>query len=120
MLKLAAAFCLLIGIAHSYLGERFILTRLFKRDNLPKLFGNDHFTKGTLRFCWHIMTFAVWGFGILIWLVAMEYQNLTQAILITCSVVFLASAIVSFAFTKAKHLSWIFLLAISIICFYNA
>ena len=120
MLKLAAILCVLIGIAHSYLGERYLLSRLFKRENLPKILGSDYFTKGTLRFCWHIMTFAVWGFGILIWLVAIDYQNLSQAILLTCSLVFLASALASFAFTKAKHLSWIFLLAISIICFYQA
>ena len=119
MLKLAAVFCVLLGIAHSYLGERFILIPLFKRDNLPKNLGSDHFTKGTLRFCWHIMTFAVWGFGILIFLVANNYQNLSQAILITCSIVFLVSAIMAFTLTKAKHLSWIFLLAISMICFYS-
>jgi len=116
MLKLAAIFCFILGVAHSYLGERFILTRLFKRDNLPKLLGSDHFTKGTLRFCWHVMSFAIWGFGVLIWFIAIDYRNLRHVILFTCFIVFLASTIASLSLTKAKHLSWIFFLAISLIC----
>jgi len=32
MLKLAAVICVLLGIAHSYLGERYLIMRLFKRE----------------------------------------------------------------------------------------
>lgn len=63
-MRIAAAFLLfLIGVVHSYLGERYILIRLFRRDNLPKLFGSDWFTKRTLRFAWHLTTIAWWGYG---------------------------------------------------------
>jgi len=36
LLYLAAFLVAALGIAHSVLGERYILVRLFRRDNLPK------------------------------------------------------------------------------------
>ena len=56
MLIAAALLLVLTGLAHSYLGERDILIRLFKRDNVPKLFGGTDFTTGTLRSVWHPLT----------------------------------------------------------------
>ncbi|MBA7630226.1 MAG: hypothetical protein GH143_08270 [Calditrichaeota bacterium] len=49
-LIVGAVLTFAIGLAHSYLGERYILIRLFRRSNLPQLFGSDDFTKRTLRF----------------------------------------------------------------------
>ena len=70
LLYFAAMALLVLAIAHSYLGERYILIRLFKRDNLPKLFGNDSFTKRTLRFAWHLTSIAWLGLaGILVVLI---------------------------------------------------
>ena len=61
LLDFSAIILLLLGIAHSYLGEKYILTRLFKRTNIPHLYGSDDFTKNTLRFAWHITTFTWFG-----------------------------------------------------------
>ncbi len=63
MLIAAATLLFLTGVAHSYLGERYILMRLFRLDNLPQLFGGTSFTTGTLRFVWHLTTVAWWGLG---------------------------------------------------------
>jgi len=60
MLLAAALLIFLTGCAHSYLGERYILIRLFKRDNLPKLLGGTELTAGTLRCAWHVTTVAWW------------------------------------------------------------
>ncbi|MBA3657097.1 MAG: hypothetical protein H0W69_07085, partial [Gemmatimonadaceae bacterium] len=46
-LLIAALLTVVVGLAHSYLGERYILLRLFRRDDLPHLFGSDVFTKRT-------------------------------------------------------------------------
>jgi hypothetical protein len=54
MLLAAATLTCLLALAHSYLGERYILTRLFRRDDLPRLLGGTGFTKRTLRFAWHL------------------------------------------------------------------
>ncbi|PCJ86265.1 MAG: hypothetical protein COA54_09045 [Thiotrichaceae bacterium] len=120
MLQIAALLCLVIGIVHSYLGERYILIRLFRGDKVPHLFGSDFFTKGTLRFVWHIMTFAWWGFGYLLWQVSVGQENLTQTILYTVSTVSLLSALFSFGFTRGKHLSWVVFSVIAGITFYVA
>ncbi len=58
LLYFAAFLSVALGIAHSVLGERYILTRLFRRADLPKLFGSSEFTVRTLRFAWHITTVA--------------------------------------------------------------
>jgi hypothetical protein len=41
----AAVLVFVLGAAHSYRGERYILMRLFRRQDLPHLFGSDLFTK---------------------------------------------------------------------------
>lgn len=40
MLITSAFIAIFLGLVHSYLGERYILTRLFGRE-LPKLLGSD-------------------------------------------------------------------------------
>ena len=114
MILLATVILILIGVLHSYLGEKYILIRLFKRDNIPHLLGGDHFTKGTLRFCWHIMSVAAFGFA------AILYNNAEDIfVLTTIGLVFLVSALLSIFYTKGKHLSWVAFLIVSMICFWQ-
>jgi hypothetical protein len=65
-LLLAALLLLLLGLVHSVLGERYILIRLFRRENLPRLFGSDEFTRRTLRFAWHLTTVVWLGVAVLL------------------------------------------------------
>ena len=113
-LYLAAFLALAVGAAHSYLGERFILMRLLRRDNLPKLFGGDAFTKQTLRFAWHLTTIAWWGFAALLFLMAADALDISNAAWVM-ALTFLASAIVTAGFTRGKHLAWLVFLAIGLI-----
>lgn len=108
MLLIAALLLILCGLVHSVLGERYILIRLFKRDNLPHLFGSDHFTKGTLRFAWHITSLAWFGFAALLLLLPES-----KVVVLTVSLVFALSSIFSLYYTKGKHLSWLVFFAIS-------
>lgn len=113
MITLAAVLLVLIGFVHSYLGERYILIRLFKRDNIPHLFGSDDFTKGTLRICWHVISLAAFGFAALLF----HFQANNHFVLLVIGVVFAGSAALSMYFTKGKHLSWVAFLSIAVICF---
>jgi hypothetical protein len=61
MLVAAAVLMFLLGLAHSVLGERYLLIRLFRRPDLPTLFGGTAFTTQTLRFAWHLTTVIAWG-----------------------------------------------------------
>jgi len=110
----------MIGIIHSYLGERFILIPLFRKDKVPHLFGSDFFTKRTLRFAWHITTFAWWGFGYLLFAISENHENIAQTTLYTISFVFTISGLSSFGFTKGRHLSWVVFWTIAGLSYYAA
>ena len=118
MLLLATILIVAIGFAHSFLGERYILIRLF-RQPLPKLFGSDVFTRRTLRFAWHITTVAWLGFGTILLLI--HGDQMTRAnVLITTGAVFGVSAIIALIASSGKHLSWLVFGAISVACFLSA
>lgn len=107
-MTLIGAFLLFfIGCVHSYLGEKYILIRLFRRDNLPKLSGSDWLTKRILRFAWHITTLAWWGFGAILYLLSGPVENLRHELFIIIAVVFALSGAMSLVFSRGKHLSWL-------------
>lgn len=119
MLLLGAFLLLFIGFVHSYLGEKHILIRLFRRDNLPKLLGSDWFTKRVLRFAWHLTTLAWWGFAFILYFLSTPSENIRSEILITIAVIFTLSGVVSLCFTRGKHLSWLIFFIIASTSFYG-
>jgi len=119
MLVTGAFLAIFLGLVHSYLGERYILTRLFKRE-LPKLLGSDWFTKRVLRFAWHLTTVAWWGFAGILFILSSPGEHIQKQILMVIAAVFLVSGLFSVMFTKGKHISWIFFWLISGLSFYVA
>jgi len=116
---LAAALAVGVGIAHSVLGERYILIRLFRRPDLPGLFGGTEFTAGTLRFAWHLTTVAWFGFAA--FFRSMGQSWLPSAIVAPIlSFVFLASAAITGLISRGRHLAWPVFLAIGIIALYGS
>ena len=117
MLVLAALLIFLTGCAHSYLGERYILIRLFKHGNLPKLLGGMEFTQGTLRFAWHVTTVAWWALALLL-VLAHRGPLSTASVLNVIAGAALATAVLPIFFTRGKHLSWVvFLLVAALVAF---
>ena len=116
MLLFAAILIFLTGVAHSYLGERYILIRLFRREDLPKLLGGTAFTIGTLRFAWHLTTVAWWGFAYLAF-AASQGPVSTDQVLATVGGVALVSAAFPLYFTRGRHLSWIVFLIVGVLAF---
>ena len=105
-----------IGLAHSLLGEKYILVRLFRRTDLPELFGGDEFTKQTLRFAWHLTTIAWIGFALIILIgVIIPSPDQISSVLKTISVMFFISACLTLAASKGRHLAWIVFLFISLL-----
>lgn len=114
LLLIAASLMFFAGVAHSYLGERYILTRLFQRDGLPKLFGGTAFTTGTLRFAWHLTTVVWWGLAYLT--VVAAYGNISRdQFLLVMGVISLVSAAFPLYFTRGKHLSWLVFLLVGVL-----
>lgn len=112
---------MIIGVAHSYLGERYILIRLFRREDLPKLFGGDEFTKNTLRFAWHLTTVAWCGFAAILFHLAQSREgaglvgNIVGNII---GVTFLIHFVIALLGSKGKHLSWAVFLVIGLAAVY--
>lgn len=120
ILLLISAFLLtFIGIGHSYLGERYILIRLFKRGNLPKTFGGEEFTRKTLRFAWHITTIAWWGFAAILVLMAYSALNF-QNVAMTLAITFLLSFAMAMIGSKGKHWAWMVFLVVGVVCLWAA
>jgi hypothetical protein len=113
MLQLAAVLVVLLGIAHSVLGERYILTRLFRRE-LPVLFGGTEFTRNTLRFAWHLTTGLAFALGAILWLLADSPTPQLLARVLGCFLV--ASGVLPLVFTSGRHLSWVILFAVGALC----
>lgn len=111
LLYLAASLAVALGLAHSILGERYILIRLFRRDNLPQLLGGTAFTTGTLRFVWHETTVALCSFAALLVLLAQGRLTATSAAQ-TLGWTLIAAGVLPLVCTRGRHLSWLALFII--------
>jgi hypothetical protein len=119
MLYIAATLLAVVGLAHSYLGESYILMRLFERPNLPKLFGGTAFTTGTLRFAWHLNTVAWWGLAYLVIRATSPDLNSQDVLRIIAAVVFV-SGLFPLYFTRGKHLSWLVFFLVAALIFLSS
>jgi hypothetical protein len=117
LLYIAASLLVAVGIAHSYLGERYILIRLFRRGDLPKILGSAAFTARTLRFAWHITSIAWLGLAaVLVVLAQPPASSGALGLVVGCT--FLAHGVVALLASRGRHLSWPVFLAIGILSIY--
>ena len=107
LVLVAASLAILLGVAHSYLGEQYILIRLFRRADLPILFGGQAFTRHTLRFAWHLTTVAWLGFAGLLFQLASPSGGGVRTQARVISITFMASGVVSLFGSRGRHLSWV-------------
>ena len=110
LLLAAAILTVLVGAAHSYLGERFILIPLSRREDLPRLLGDVQLTKHTLRLAWHITTVLALGFAAQ--LVSVDRVGVGTLVRIF-AVASAGSGVIALVVSRGKHLSWIFFFAIA-------
>lgn len=113
-LLVAVVLIVLVGFAHSYLGERYILQRLFRRGELPRLFGGTEFTQNTLRFAWHLTTVAWLGLGGVLLLMAMGRAT-TQSLGLVIGGTFLIHGVAALVGSRGKHLSWPLFLTVGLL-----
>jgi hypothetical protein len=112
---MAAVLTAMVGIAHSYLGERYILIRLFRRGNLPDLFRKHDFTRRTLRLAWHVTTLLAFGFTAVLLVLASQDREEIRTLARIISVTFAASGLLSLIVVRGRHLSWIAFFAIAVL-----
>ena len=119
-LLIAAILLALIAVAHSVLGERYIIIRLFRRNDLPRLFGSDAFTKRTLRFAWHLTSVAWLGLAAVLAAAAEQTTPRVDPILQIVAVTCLVTAAVIALASKGRHLAWPVFLAVALLAWYAA
>ncbi|HEX9982437.1 MAG TPA: hypothetical protein VGF69_04165 [Thermoanaerobaculia bacterium] len=111
-----AALSVLLGLAHSYLGERYILIPLF-RDVLP---GRRTSMKRTLRFAWHITSVLAFGFAGIFWAIASPGTEVARTTLVIIAVTFVVCGVVALVGSRGRHLSWIVFFAIAALTLFAA
>jgi len=114
LLLVAAALAFAVGLAHSILGEKFILIRLFRRPDLPRLFGSSDFTVRTLRFAWHLTSVAWWGLAAVLVLLARPTLD-HAAVGLVVGGTFLVHFAVALVGSRGRHLAWVAFLAIGLL-----
>jgi hypothetical protein len=116
-LYFAACLIVALAIAHSYLGDRYILIRLARHGDLPKTLGSAEYTIRALRLVWHLVSVAWLVFAaILILLAHPPVAPSTLGLVIGCT--FLGHFALVLAGSRGKHLSWPLFLAIGVIAIY--
>jgi hypothetical protein len=114
-LLVASVLIALLGLVHSWLGERFILIRLFRRADLPRLFGSDVFTRRTLRFAWHLTTVVWLGIAALLLRLGapapVAVAEVGQVLALTAA----ASALVSLVGSRGRHPAWLVFLTVAVL-----
>jgi hypothetical protein len=119
LLIAAGILAVLLALAHSVLGERYILRRLFRREDLPKLFGGVEFTKQTLRFAWHITSVAWCGLGgVLFFLDGGPWAGGGVAKVVATT--FGVSGAVALVGSRGRHPSWIVFFLIAVLSWWGA
>ncbi|GAB4196633.1 MAG: hypothetical protein Tsb002_30130 [Wenzhouxiangellaceae bacterium] len=116
LLPYSAAILLIgIGLAHSILGERYVLQRLGRLENLPRLrLGGRELMMEVLRFAWHITTLTWFGIaGILILIAHDQLNNHSASAIIAGTFIF--SGVISLIAARGKHYSWLVFFAIGAI-----
>lgn len=117
MLLVAAVLVAVIGVAHSILGEVYILRPLYRQTELPKLRGAE-FPLGTIRFAWHVTSLLL--FGIAVVLVQIATRMSLDAVIITIGWTLLASSALPLIYSRGKHPSWILLISAGAVCLLSA
>lgn len=118
LLITAALLTIGIGVVHSWLGERFIIRRLLRRTDLPTLFGDDSFTRLTLRFAWHLTTVAWFGLAAVLLVLSglLTGVRVSDGLVFAVAQTFVVSAVLALVLTRGRHLSWVVYLIIAALC----
>ncbi len=119
MLLVAAILTVILGTAHSYLGERWIISPLLRQTQLPVIMGSQTATRQTLRAAWHITSLTWWGIAGLLAFLQFNTGSEKFAILWMVAITFVLFGLIPIIFGKGRHKSWILFFAVSAICAYS-
>lgn len=120
-LWLLAGGLLLLGaaVAHSLLGEKLVLQRLFRRadgaDAQSRRASDDPTLRATLRLTWHSLSVTLLGFAGLMFTAAFQSGGLAwPAALRLVAATFLALTVLSLVIARGRHIGWMWYAAAAV------
>jgi hypothetical protein len=120
---LLAAALLVLGsaLAHSLLGEKVVLRRVYRHAHdtggQNRRAADDPLTRQTIRLAWHSLTIALLGFAALLvqaGLSGLPHGNGWDVALKAISLTFGALSLLSLVIAKGRHIGWMWFLATAI------
>lgn len=115
----ASLLIALVALVHTVLGELLIFRRLRLVGIVPTN-GGDILKERHVRILWgtwHAVSVLAWGLSLILWQLAgqPDPEAVYPGTLITISISVLASAMLVFIGTRARHPGWIGLLAVAVL-----
>lgn len=117
--------CLILGVVHSFLGERLIFKNKRTKGTLVPSINSNDLRESHLRIIWatwHLASIFGWCFGaILIHLAfkSSEYSAAIKSMLVTSlTVTMVLGSVLVLVGTKGKHPGWMVLLLIGVLTFF--
>jgi hypothetical protein len=111
LLAIAALLALSTAIAHSWLGERWIIRPVLAIPDLPKLLGSRRGMKKVLRFAWHVTSLFWAGMAAILFHYSRAAKDETVLQIVT--VIYILSAVITAAVSRGRHYAWVVFTAIA-------
>ena len=109
----AAGLTVLLGVAHSALGEARLIGPLLAPEARTGLLARSASARSILRFAWHLTSIAWWGLAAILASLALAAPEKTEAaVLAAVGATLGVSGLIVLATSRGRHLAWpVFLLA---------
>lgn len=113
LLPAAAVLTFTLGLGHSIIGERKLITPILQLEGLPTPRGSVRQTRQVLRLGWHLTTLLWWAMAVLLLWMHLVPADLSRAFLWMVAIVFGLCGVVPLANGNGRHASWIYFLLVS-------
>lgn len=116
----AAVLVLGAALAHSLLGEKVVLRRIYRHagagEAQHRRAGDDPVTRQTLRLAWHSLSVALLGFAALLVLAAVDgvaFGGSWRGTMRILSLTFAGLAVLSLTVARGRHVGWMWFAAVA-------
>ncbi|MFO0723105.1 MAG: DUF3995 domain-containing protein [Myxococcota bacterium] len=109
---IAATLLFVLGLAHSYLGERLLIGPLIRRPLWPADSPRGLLGQRTLRFAWHLTSVAWWAMAVLL-----LWPSLGAPLVV--GVFAIVSGLIAAFGSRGAHAAWLVFMLIGALCLAN-
>lgn len=115
LLFVAAAVVFIVGMAHSIMGERGLVTPLLNSGRQPQSKHGQAYMRAVVRGAWHLTTVLCWALaGVLVLAARQKLQS--EHVALMFGWLFMVLSVASLILARGRHPSWIMFLVIGILC----